>query len=197
MRERATNSATGVNQTESVRLFSREETPGEPQWLRMTSQIFQVVLHLCPEGVPGLLGEPGGRLRSNTGDPKGGPLRRAGFRRSWWKPALLAADLPGLKFHELRHTFVALWIAAGASEERDSGRDRAKPRDHRRGIERLSPDTRVQTPEVPWAAIAATRGRLIHGYFAGELRADLADGGSRLAGAGPSGGGGVAPTSAS
>ncbi len=46
--------------------------------------------------------------------PMGGPLRRAGFRRRWWMPAAEAAGFPGLKFHELRHTFVAVWIAAGA-----------------------------------------------------------------------------------
>ncbi len=45
---------------------------------------------------------------------KGGALRRAGFRRSWWRPAITTAGLAGLKFHELRHTFVALWVAAGA-----------------------------------------------------------------------------------
>ncbi|MGH2828658.1 MAG: site-specific integrase, partial [Actinomycetota bacterium] len=46
---------------------------------------------------------------------KGGPLRRAGFGRLWWKPAIEKVGLSGLKFHELRHTFVALWIAAGAN----------------------------------------------------------------------------------
>jgi len=54
--------------------------------------------------------------------PKGGPLHRAGFRRSWWKPAVLAVGLSGLKFHELRHTFVALWIAAGANPKEVSVR---------------------------------------------------------------------------
>jgi integrase len=47
--------------------------------------------------------------------PKGALLRRAGFARSWWKPATQSVGLNGLKFHELRHTFVALWIAAGAN----------------------------------------------------------------------------------
>lgn len=47
--------------------------------------------------------------------PKGAPLRRAGFRRCWWKPAVEAAGLAPLKFHELRHTFVALWVDAGAN----------------------------------------------------------------------------------
>jgi integrase len=54
--------------------------------------------------------------------PKGGCLRRAGFRRAWWQPAVVAAGLSGLKFHELRHTFVALWIAAGANPKEISVR---------------------------------------------------------------------------
>lgn len=46
---------------------------------------------------------------------KGAALRRSGFRRLWWQPATEAAGLKGLKVHELRHTFVALWVAAGAN----------------------------------------------------------------------------------
>ena len=49
-------------------------------------------------------------------------LRRAGFRRGWWRPATKAAGLLGLKFHELRHTFVALWVAAGADPKEVSVR---------------------------------------------------------------------------
>lgn len=45
---------------------------------------------------------------------KGPPLRRAGFRRCWWRPAVAAAELDSLKFHELRHTFMSLWRDAGA-----------------------------------------------------------------------------------
>jgi integrase len=54
--------------------------------------------------------------------PKGARLRRAGFRRIWWRPAVAAAGVPGLKFHELRHTFVALWVAAGANAKEVSVR---------------------------------------------------------------------------
>jgi uncharacterized protein with HEPN domain len=32
------------------------------------------------------------------------------------------------------------------------------------GVKRLSPDFRVQHPEVPWALIAGMRDKLIHGY---------------------------------
>jgi integrase len=45
--------------------------------------------------------------------PKGAPLRRAGFHRCWWAPATRRAGLEGLKVHELRHTFVTLWVDAG------------------------------------------------------------------------------------
>ena len=38
---------------------------------------------------------------------KGAPLRRAGFRRSYRRPATRKAELEGLKVHELRHT--PLW----------------------------------------------------------------------------------------
>jgi Phage integrase family len=32
-----------------------------------------------------------------------------------WRPAIRAAGLDGLRIHDLRHTAVALWIAAGAN----------------------------------------------------------------------------------
>ena len=62
--------------------------------------------------------------------PQGGPLQASTFRRRFWHPACVAAGLgeftevnkakrshryEGLRIHDLRHTAVALWIAAGAS----------------------------------------------------------------------------------
>jgi len=52
--------------------------------------------------------------------PKGAPIRRTGFRRLWWAPATRAAGLEGLKVHELRHTFVALSVAAGCDARKVS-----------------------------------------------------------------------------
>jgi integrase len=49
----------------------------------------------------------------------GQPLRRAGFRRNWWLPAVRSAGL-GLRFHDLRHTYVSLLIRAGANVRRFS-----------------------------------------------------------------------------
>ncbi len=47
--------------------------------------------------------------------PAGTPLRHANFYRREWHPALERAGLsPGLRIHDLRHTGVALAIAAGA-----------------------------------------------------------------------------------
>jgi site-specific recombinase XerD len=55
--------------------------------------------------------------------PKEAPLRRAGFRRLWWRPAVVAAGLDNLKLHKLRHTFVSLCVAAGADAKMVSVRD--------------------------------------------------------------------------
>jgi integrase len=46
---------------------------------------------------------------------KGGPLRAGLFRQRVWYPTIKAAGLDGLRIHDLRHTAVALWIAAGAN----------------------------------------------------------------------------------
>jgi integrase len=47
--------------------------------------------------------------------PGGGPLRRAGFRSRVFVPAVTAAGLDPLRLHDLRHSAVSLWIAAGAN----------------------------------------------------------------------------------
>jgi integrase len=54
--------------------------------------------------------------------PEGGALRRGLFRTRYWLPAVEATGLAGLRFHDLRHTFVALWIAAGANAKEVSVR---------------------------------------------------------------------------
>jgi hypothetical protein len=53
---------------------------------------------------------------------QGGSLRRSRFRAWHWVPATRTAGLAGLPFHDLRHTFVALTIAAGADPKRVSVR---------------------------------------------------------------------------
>jgi integrase len=44
---------------------------------------------------------------------RGVVVRRHWFYRHYWTPSVTAAGLAGLRFHDLRHTFVALWIHAG------------------------------------------------------------------------------------
>jgi integrase len=54
--------------------------------------------------------------------PKGGPLRVITFRARIWRPATRTAGLDGLRIHDLRHTAVALWIAAGANPKEVAAR---------------------------------------------------------------------------
>lgn len=43
----------------------------------------------------------------------GGPLSRQNFLRRDWYPTLVAAGLPRIKFHDMRHTAASLMLAAG------------------------------------------------------------------------------------
>jgi integrase len=47
--------------------------------------------------------------------PGGGPVRLGQWRQRFWRPATVTAGLDPLRIHDLRHTAVALWIAAGAT----------------------------------------------------------------------------------
>src|SRR5580658_9855822 len=47
--------------------------------------------------------------------PDGGPVRLASWRSRFFKRAVDAAGVAPLRVHDLRHTAVSLWIAAGAS----------------------------------------------------------------------------------
>jgi len=47
--------------------------------------------------------------------PEGGYLRRSNFRRRLWLPAMRAAGVEGLRFHDLRHSAATLALAAGAN----------------------------------------------------------------------------------
>lgn len=70
-----------------------------------------------PRSVVDVLGK---HMADSKGDmvfpaPEGGPLRGGIFRSRFWAPAVAAAGLQPLRIHDLRHTAVAFWIAAGAS----------------------------------------------------------------------------------
>jgi integrase len=68
------------------------------------------------------LAEPGDPQSFVFTAPQGGPLRVTGFRARVWRPATRAAGLDGLRIHDLRHTAVALWIAAGANPKEVAAR---------------------------------------------------------------------------
>jgi len=47
--------------------------------------------------------------------PGGGPLRVSNWKRSvGWRAARVAAGVPDVRVHDLRHTAASLWLAAGA-----------------------------------------------------------------------------------
>lgn len=46
---------------------------------------------------------------------KGGPLFRGTFARDVWRPAIKRAELSEITFHGLRHSFVAILVAAGCN----------------------------------------------------------------------------------
>jgi integrase len=46
---------------------------------------------------------------------RGGRLNAANWHKRAWVPARRAAGLPALRFHDLRHSAVPLWIAMGAN----------------------------------------------------------------------------------
>ena len=47
--------------------------------------------------------------------PGGGPLRESNWKRSVvWRAARVAAGVPDVRVHDLRHTAASLWLAAGA-----------------------------------------------------------------------------------
>lgn len=54
--------------------------------------------------------------------PEGGPIRAPEFRRRVWLRACAEVGLSGLRLHDLRHTAVALWIAANASPKEIAAR---------------------------------------------------------------------------
>jgi integrase len=68
------------------------------------------------------LGRPGDLQALVFTAPHGGPLRLPAFRARVWRPAVVAAGLDGLRIHDLRHTAVALWIAAGANPKEVAAR---------------------------------------------------------------------------
>ncbi|WP_162248836.1 site-specific integrase [Aeromicrobium sp. Root472D3] len=51
---------------------------------------------------------------------RGTAIRRSWFYRMYWLPTVEKAGLSGLRFHDLRHTFVALWVSLGRNAKQVS-----------------------------------------------------------------------------
>ena len=72
-----------------------------PTWL---PQVIDQHLTDCPPGPDGLIFTA----------PEGGPIRRNTFRSRFWLPAVAHSVGQPMRFHDLRHSHVALLIAEGA-----------------------------------------------------------------------------------
>jgi len=86
--------------------------PPKTRASRRTVGLPRAVVEALDDHLAGVDPDPGALVFTA---PQGGPLRLSAFRARVWRPAVAAAGLDGLRIHDLRHTAVALWIAAGAS----------------------------------------------------------------------------------
>jgi integrase len=84
------------------------------RWIALPRIVVEALERHVPEGA-----DPQGWV---FGSSQGAPLRVMNFRHWIWLPATKAAGLTGLRIHDLRHTAVALWIAAGANPKAVSAR---------------------------------------------------------------------------
>ena len=71
------------------------------------------VMRRIEEHLAAYVGAGPGRPRVHS-EP-GGPLFRSTFARDVWRPAVTRAGLDGVTFHGLRHSFVAILVAAGCN----------------------------------------------------------------------------------
>jgi integrase len=80
------------------------------------SVVEELAEHLGP------VGDADGHVFTADKGGVGGVLRPSNFRVKVWLPAVRAAGLAPLRPHDLRHTAVALWIAAGAGPKEVASR---------------------------------------------------------------------------
>lgn len=97
--------------TQIVEVAGRQ-IPGPPK-TQAGRRTVPVPRFVMDELVPHLAGKGPGDLVFTA--PEGGTIRRTIWAARTWRPAVTAAGLDPLRIHDLRHTAVALWVAAGAS----------------------------------------------------------------------------------
>jgi integrase len=95
------------------------ENPPKTKAGRRTVPIPNIVVMALSEHLALSPGEPDDYLFTA---PMGGPVRSAAWRTRVWDPATKRAGLTPLRVHDLRHTAVALWIAAGANPKEVAAR---------------------------------------------------------------------------
>jgi len=101
-----------IDITDTLVEVGRELVPGPP---KTGPRSVSIPAPLAEEIGAHLAAFPAGPSGLVFTGAKGQPLRHCNFYRREWKPALEAAGLDrGLRIHDLRHSAVALAIAAGA-----------------------------------------------------------------------------------
>ena len=80
---------------------------------KRTVPVARAVMRQLEEHLRQFVG-PDGNALVFTGS-RGGPLYRGTFTRQIWRPAATSAGLPDVTFHTLRHSFVAILVAAGCN----------------------------------------------------------------------------------
>jgi integrase len=78
-------------------------------------RVVRIPRWLCEELGAYLADRPNGPNDLVFTMPMGGPLRAARFAPVIFHPAVRAAGLEPLRFHDLRHTAISLWIAQGTN----------------------------------------------------------------------------------
>jgi integrase len=98
--------------TDRLDLLRRQLRVEEPLKTPAARRTLEIPGFLVEEIAAHLTGHPGRESLVFTA-PQGGPLRLSLFRRREWNPAVQASVGEPMRPHDLRHTHVALLIAAG------------------------------------------------------------------------------------
>lgn len=80
---------------------------------KRTIPVARSVMHRLEEHLASFVGPQSDALVFSA--PRGGPLARSSFSRRVWQPAVIHAGIPSITFHGLRHSFVAILVAAGCN----------------------------------------------------------------------------------
>ncbi|MHB8247112.1 MAG: tyrosine-type recombinase/integrase [Acidimicrobiales bacterium] len=101
-----------LNVVEQIVEVGGRLVPGEPK-SHAGVRTVPVPRHVMQALAPHLAGKTPDALVFTA--PEGGPIRRTLWAKRFWQPAVTAAGLEPLRVHDMRHTAVGLWLAAGAT----------------------------------------------------------------------------------